>query len=87
MREQVSQRREFEERRLVLDNERIEIEMNRTLKKADRFYRVHQATNRRLDLDEKQFAVEVKERKLMLEERKKMVYVMEMLCKKLQWWV
>ena len=60
---EVPQRRKFEERRLVLDSERIEIERDRALKGADRFDRVHQATNRRLDLDETQFAVEAEGRK------------------------
>ena len=53
----------------MLDSERIEIERDRALKEADWFDRVHQATNRRLDLDEKRFAVEVEERKQMLERR------------------
>ena len=58
------------------------IDRQRLKHEAERFEKLQQSTNRRLDLDKKRFAVEVEERKQLLEERKKIVDVMELLAKK-----
>ena len=82
MLEKSAKRRELESERVVLEQERITIDRQRLEHEAERFEKLQQSTNRRLDLDEKRFAVEVKEGKLLLEERKKIVDVMELLAKK-----
>ena len=61
--EQSAKRRHIETRRIDLEQERIEIELHRAEQEAERLEKLQESTDRRLDLDEKRFAVEVEERK------------------------